>query len=203
MPQQVFEEFAEDYDAWFEEHAAEYRAELERVRRLVPPGEGCAVEVGAGSGRFAAPLGIGLGIEPSLALARMTRQRGVEVVRGRAEALPLRDGSCSLVLMVTVICFLDDPASALQEVHRVLAPGGTVVIGLLEREGRSARTYRHSREKGRFLCHARFYSADEVISLLRACGFSVAGMESMQGFCVIRAGKHTDRCATTQSGNIY
>ncbi|MCE5338891.1 MAG: hypothetical protein LLF90_09435 [Methanomicrobiaceae archaeon] len=103
LPGDIFEQFAEEYDRWFDEHNAGYRAELARVRRLLPRPDSRAVEVGVGSGRFAALLGIRLGIEPSRALGRMARERGIEVIQGRAESIPLRDGACSSVLLVTVI----------------------------------------------------------------------------------------------------
>ncbi len=189
MTVDVFERFAEEYDRWFEEHPAEYRAELDRVRRLLPCPDARAVEVGVGSGRFAAPLGIRIGIEPSRALGRMARERGIEVIRGRAESIPLQDGSSSSVLMVTVICFLDDPAAAFKEIHRILAPPGTLVIGFLEREGPVAQKYLHEGGKHRFLSRARFYSTGEVRELLRQSGFCVAEVESRAGFCVLAARK--------------
>lgn len=189
MSWDVFEQFAADYDRWFEEHLAEYHAELARIRRLLPSPDPRAVEVGVGSGRFAAPLGIPLGIEPSLALGRMARERGVEVIRGRTESLPLRDGSCSSVLMVTVICFLDDPVPAFLETRRVLVPGGTLVLGFIEREGEVARKYLHEKGKHKFLSRARFYSSDEVRALLGRTGFRVAGVDSRVGFSVIAARK--------------
>ena len=46
-PEDVFEEFAEEYDRWFEEHRAEYHAELTRVRHLLPCPDPRAIEVGA------------------------------------------------------------------------------------------------------------------------------------------------------------
>lgn len=188
-PEDVFEEFAEEYDRWFEEHRAEYHAELTRVRHLLPCPDPRAIEVGVGSGRFATPLGIKLGLEPSLALARMARRRGIEVIRGRGESIPIRDGACSLVLMVTVICFLDDPVPVFRELHRILAPRGTLLIGFLEREGAVARKYRHDRGKHRFLSRARFYSSDEVQDLLGRTGFCVTEVESKAGFTVIAAEK--------------
>src|SRR5690606_18061628 len=124
MSQDVFEEYAEDYDRWFDEHRNEYLQELSRIREVLLAPDSRSIEVGVGSGRFAAPLGIRLGIEPSRALGRMARQRGIEVIRGRVEALPLMDGSCSSVLLVTVICFLEDPIPAFRELHRILVPGG-------------------------------------------------------------------------------
>ncbi|KLK87243.1 methyltransferase type 11 [Methanoculleus sediminis] len=189
MSEDIFEQFSGDYDCWFEEHRAEYRAELARIRRLFPRPDSRALEVGVGSGRFAAPLGVPLGLEPSRALGRMARRRGIEVIRGRAESIPIRDGSCSSVLMVTVICFLDDPVPAFEEIHRILVPGGTLVLGFIEREGEVARKYLHEKGKHRFLSRARFYSSGEVRELLGRTGFSVMAIDSRAGFSVIAARK--------------
>ena len=184
-----FEQHAEAYDRWFDEHPAEYRAELARVRQLLPAPDSRAVEVGTGSGRFAAPLGIGIGVEPSRALGLMARRRGIDVLRGRAEALPLASGSCSCVLMVTVICFLEDPAAALRELRRVLAPGGTLVLAYIERDGPIALRYLRTGGKRRFLSHARFSSAGEVTALLEDAGFRVDHVDARAGFCVTAAHK--------------
>ena len=63
----VFDKNAEAYDAWFEEHEAYYQLELEAIRQLMPK-IGKGVEIGVGTGRFAKPLGIEMGIEPSSAM---------------------------------------------------------------------------------------------------------------------------------------
>ncbi|HNL86893.1 MAG TPA: class I SAM-dependent methyltransferase, partial [Methanoregulaceae archaeon] len=131
----MFEEYAEDYDRWFDEHHDEYLAELSRIMKVLPAANSRSVEVGVGSGRFAAPLGIALGIEPSRTLGRMARQKGIEVVRALAEALPLRDGSCSSLLLVTVICFLEDPVPAFRELHRILVSRGPLTLAFIERMG--------------------------------------------------------------------
>lgn len=189
MPQDVFEDFADEYDRWFEDHPEAYLAELSRIRRVLPPPDSLSLEVGVGSGRFAAPLGIALGIEPSRALGRMARRRGVEIVRGRAEALPFRDGSFSSVLMVTVLCYLDNPQDALRELRRILHPGGFLVVAFIEREGRVHRNYLREGEKGRFLYLAKFYSREEVYSFLNETGFDVKNRDTRAGFCVIAAQK--------------
>lgn len=103
MPQEVFEYHADAYDDWFGVHRKVYRAECESIRRALPAPDARTVEVGVGSGRFAVSLGIPVGIEPSVALGQMARRRGIEVIRGVEESLPLKDESCSSVLMVTVI----------------------------------------------------------------------------------------------------
>jgi SAM-dependent methyltransferase len=189
MPQDIFEEYADDYDRWFDEHRDEYHAELARIRKVLPPQDSHAIEVGVGSGRFAAPLGITLGVEPSRALCRKARQRGIGVIRGNAESLPIRNESCSSVLFVTVICFLDDPVPAFRELHRIFIPGGFVVAAFIERGGQIHRKYLMEGGKGRFLSRARFYSSDEVQALLRGTGFCVTEVDSRAGFCVLAAQK--------------
>jgi SAM-dependent methyltransferase len=190
MAEDVFERYATEYDAWYDEHRRAYLAELARIRCVLPPIDRRSVEIGAGSGRFAGPLGIRISIEPSHALGRMAYRRGIDTIRGRAECLPLRNGSCSTVLLVTVLCFLEDPHRALQEIRRVLVPGGFLVVGFLEREGPVVRKYLHEGGKGRFLSHARFFSADEVRKLLLRAGFSVLTEDCRQGFGVVLARKN-------------
>jgi ubiquinone/menaquinone biosynthesis C-methylase UbiE len=185
----VFGEYAGDYDRWFDEHRDEYLAELSRIRQVLPAPGTQAIEVGVGSGRFAAPLGIRVGVEPSLALCRMAYRRGVEVIRGRAEALPIKDGSSSLLLLVTVICYLDDPKAALVELYRVLIPGGFLIVAFIERAGQIHGKYLKEGGKGRFLSEGRFYSPEEVRTFLEETKFKVIKVDSRVGFCIIAGQK--------------
>lgn len=189
MPPDVFEEYAEDYDRWFDEHRDVYLSELARIGAVLPPPDNRSIEVGVGSGRFAAPLGIRLGIEPSRALGLMARDRGIEIIRGRAEDLPIKERSCSSVLLVTVLCFLDNPALALREVHRILIPGGFLIVAFIDRGGPIHQKYVLDGMKGRFLSRARFYSPEDVAALLKEARFRVVRIDSRAGFCIIAAQK--------------
>ncbi len=87
----TFDEQTVAYDAWFERNRPVYQVELEAIRQVLPLATGAlGVEVGIGSGRFAAPLGIGMGVEPSIRMAATARLRDVRVVLGVAEKLPLQ-----------------------------------------------------------------------------------------------------------------
>src|SRR5690625_4128806 len=60
----AYDQRAADYDGWYDDNPALYRAELDLVGDLLEPLRpiGPGLEVGAGTGRFAAPLGIDTGL---------------------------------------------------------------------------------------------------------------------------------------------
>jgi SAM-dependent methyltransferase len=144
-----FDEQANEYDAWFEKHPDLYQAELETVRSFIPA-SGIGVKIGVGTGRFAALLGIHIGVEPAPRMAELARQRGIEVLEGTVEALPLFDSSYDFALMVTVFCFLDDVSLAFREVCRILQPNGTLDIGFIDRESELGRQYSQKKKQIQF-----------------------------------------------------
>ena len=171
MPKvEPFEKHRERYESWFERHRHAYLSELEAVRRLLPK-EGKGAEIGVGTGRFAGPLGIKLGVEPSRAMAEIAKKRGIEVIEGVAENLPFPDESLDYLLMVTTICFVDDPERALREAYRVLKPGGALIIGFVDKNSPIGRHYEEHKEESVFYRDARFFSTEELLELLKKVGF--------------------------------
>lgn len=166
---ELFDENADDYDHWFDEHPLVYQAELEAVRKLLPR-TGLGIEIGMGTGRFAAPLGITQGVEPSLSMRRIAEQRGLEPLDGVAEDLPYDDESFDYALMVTTICFVDNPDVAVHDAWRVLKPGGTLVMGFVDRNSPVGKGYEANRDKSRFYRDARFFSVDQIVSLMKDSG---------------------------------
>ena len=145
------------------------------MRALLPEPPGRGLEVGVGSGKFAAPLGITTGLEPSAVMAERARRLGIEVVTGVGEALPFPEASFDLVLMVTTLCFLDSPPQCLREIRRVLAPGGCLLIGFVDKNSTLGHRYRMRQSSSRFYGVAEFFTAAEVVALLEQAGFTVAG----------------------------
>lgn len=208
----TFDRQAAEYDAWFEKNNRLYQAELEALQAFIPT-TGQGVEIGVGTGRFAAPLGISVGVEPSLQMAALARQQGIEVLEGQAEALPFADNSFDFAVMVTVICFIDDVFKAFLEAWRILKPRGTLVVGFIDRESELGRIYNQKKGQSSFYRDANFYSASEVETLLTKADFScfsyrqtllsgettytdVRAGHGIGGFVVIRARK-------TQKGDIH
>jgi SAM-dependent methyltransferase len=165
-----FDENATAYDTWFDENRSLYQAELEAVKDFIPL-DGMGVEIGVGTGRFAAPLGITIGAEPSHKMAELARQRGAEVFECVAEALPFADATFDFALMVTVVYFLEDVTRAFREVRRILKADGVLIVGFVDRESELGRQYSQMKEQSRFYREATFYSVAELEGRLTEAGF--------------------------------
>lgn len=171
MPRQtVFDLHSGEYDAWYDEHGELYRAELKAVEKVLP-GDGIGLEVGVGSGRFAGPLNIAFGIDPSLDMAAMASQRGVSTALAVAEALPFMPASFHYVVFITSLCFVQSVSASLAEASRVLKSGGHVVIGLVNRDSDIGKNYEAGKEQNMFYRNARFLSADDIAKELDRAGF--------------------------------
>ena len=106
-------------------------------REFVGRVRGRVLEIGAGDGENFGALHADvewIGLEPDASrraeLATRARewQHSSEPLDAKAEAIPLPDASVDAVVATYVLCSVDDPATALAEVRRVLVPGGRVVF---------------------------------------------------------------------------
>ncbi len=165
-----FDTHTEQYENWFEQNKAVYHSELQAIQAVWPVKER-SLEIGVGTGRFAGPLGIGFGLDPSEAMLVHARKRGIHVVSGIAEKLPFADKTFDTILIVMTICYVDDVIATLRETNRVLKPGGSVIIGFLDRASKIGRAHLDQQAHKYFYTDARFFSAKEVDNLLQELGF--------------------------------
>lgn len=171
MPRiEPFEQHPDRYDRWFDRHSAVFAAEVRALRSLRPPG-GRGLAIGVGTGRFAQALDIEDGVDPSAEMRQRAQQRGLRVRDGTAEDLPYDDDQFDVALLVTTICFVDNVEQSLAEAHRVLAPGGTLLIGLVDRESLLGQRYEAKKEDHPFYYAAHFHTTEEVVATMRAVGF--------------------------------
>jgi SAM-dependent methyltransferase len=112
------------------------------VLHLCQPEKGFWVDLGAGKGQVAIPL-IEATTNPVVMLDPNAEamSKGLETARGKglghqlaavvgvAEDMPFPENSVDLVVSRGSIFFWDDPVKGLQEVYRVLRPGGKAIIG--------------------------------------------------------------------------
>lgn len=167
---EIFDKYFDEYDEWFDIHPWVYRSELEAVRKFLPQ-NGYGVEIGAGTGRFSIPFGITIGVEPSKAMADIARSRGMTIFDAKAENLPFDDNAFDFALMVTTICFLEDPLQALKEIRRILRPDGKIIIGMFDKDSPLGREYDAKKKTSKFYQNAEFYSVNQVLEWLRISGF--------------------------------
>ena len=166
-----FEKYSDRYDEWFETHSDIYQAELEAIRQLMPFPQGKSLEVGVGSGKFAIPLGIKIGVEPSENMALKAEKQGIQVFRHVAEKLQFPDSEFDTVLMVTTICFVDDIFKSFREAFRVLKPNGCIVVGFVDKGSKLGKEYNDKRNTSAFYKDATFFSTQEVRNYLTEAGF--------------------------------
>jgi len=165
-----FERHHARYDRWFVRHWAAYCSELLALRGCWPAG-GRSLEIGVGTGRFAAPLGVAVGIDPAGAVLRYAARRGLTVACAVGESLPFRAAVFDGVLVVTTICFVADATLMLAEARRVLRPDGVLCIGFVDRDSPWGRYYRARQARNVFYRGAVFHAASDVDALVRDAGF--------------------------------
>ncbi len=172
MPKtEPFEKHSDRYDEWFEKNRDVYNSELEAIRKLIPSPHAKGLEVGVGSGKFAVPLGIKIGVEPSDRMAAKAEKHGIRVFRNVAEDLPFSDSEFDFVLMVTTICFVDDILTSFREAFRVLKTRGCIIVGFVDKESDLGKQYLDKRNTSVFYKEATFFSAQEVCQYLTDVGF--------------------------------
>jgi demethylmenaquinone methyltransferase/2-methoxy-6-polyprenyl-1,4-benzoquinol methylase len=134
----MFDGVAPDYDrmerlftfgtgSWYRRQAL--------VRAGLAPGMR-VVDVGAGTGLvtreavwLAADPALVTGVDPSIGMLACARlPRGVRRLGGRAEAIPLADGSCDFLSMGYALRHVSDLETAFGEFRRVLRPGGRLCL---------------------------------------------------------------------------
>ncbi|HHV42412.1 MAG TPA: methyltransferase domain-containing protein [Clostridiaceae bacterium] len=173
---ELYSRHAGSYDQWYTDNQDLYEQEVNLVRRLIVAGlppdlsvkNSLGLEVGAGSGRFAARIPISHGLEPAAGMAELARKRGVNIISGLAEDLPFPALYFDYVAFLTSLCFVNDADLALREASRVLKPTGFIVIAFLNKGTAAGRLLLESRHQDPFLARARLYDEEELRRLLRA-----------------------------------
>jgi len=173
----LFDVHAGRYDMWYERNRLVAESEVLAAREALRGGGRPCVEVGVGSGFFARRLGCEYGVDPSLSMVSIARERGVGVVLGRGEFLPLADGSAGSVLVVVTICFADDPGALVREAARILRPHGILATCIVPRDTPWGRLYRSQARRGHPLYSAaKFYRLRDVVGMVESAGLRVEGI---------------------------
>jgi ubiquinone/menaquinone biosynthesis C-methylase UbiE/DNA-binding transcriptional ArsR family regulator len=136
------------------------------------------LDIGTGTGRmlelFAGQAGRAVGIDQSAAMLSIARAnlerhavRNAQLKQGDIYALPVERDAYDLVLVHQVLHFLDDPARAIREMVRVLAPGGRLmIVDFAPHEKEFLRTEHAHRRLG--------FAREEIAGVLADAGLDLA-----------------------------
>ena len=165
-----FEKYSNEYEEWFENNRSLYQDEVKSLKKLVGNTQN-GLEIGIGTGRFALPIGIKIGIEPSAKMKDIAISKGLKVLGGAAENLPFEDNMFDFATMTNSVCFVDDLLKSFQEAFRVIKQNGFLIIGFIDKDSKLGVEYQEKSKRSKFYLDAKFYSTDEIITLLKRVGF--------------------------------
>jgi ubiquinone/menaquinone biosynthesis C-methylase UbiE len=166
--------------ALYREQAAQLTAGLRDGASVleVAPGPGyLAIEV-AKLGRFEVA-----GLDISRTMVEIAREnaaaagRAVDFQQGDATAMPFAEGAFDLIVCQAAFKNFRQPVSALDEMHRVLRPGGLAVIQDMRKEATAAEIDREVRSQG--LGAVNGFITRRVLRGLRNRAFSRAQFERL------------------------
>jgi len=191
---------------WFDRRAASYESGVtSRWRDPVQRASLDALHIGAGDRLLDVGCGTGaasrsaasvaasvVGIDLSLEMIRKAQQMAdgfanVHFEIADSEHLPFEDGAFTAVLCSNSFHHYPDPARAVREMARVLAPEGRIVIGDACSDRAAARVadvFLRRFEPG----HVRLYRSDELGSFVRNAGLSRVELKRLSdgGFAIVR-----------------
>ena len=168
--QEYFAANAADWDDLRARHIREDLVEAEMTNLLSDTKCDLLVDLGTGTGRmleiFSSHASRAVGFDINANMLTIARARldnpdrlHCQVRQGDCADVPLEDGTAGVVIVHQVLHFLDDPARAVGEAARVLAPSGRVLIAdFLPHEVEALRDEHAHRRLG--------FSDDEVIEWL-------------------------------------
>lgn len=133
----LFDSTAADYDRidrllalgsgpWYRNQALQ-RAGLKSGMRVVDVGVGTGL-VAREAVKLVGDPALVMGVDPSAGMMACADLPGVQLVEGRAEAIPFPDASFDFLSMGYALRHIGDLSAAFSEFHRVLKPGGRLCL---------------------------------------------------------------------------
>src|SRR5215204_5109667 len=158
-----------------------------RRRRLLAGARGAVLEIGGGTGANLAhyrDVDRVVVTEPDPFMRRRLDQKlaearvPLEVSATGAEALPFPDGSFDTVVSTLVLCTVPDQESALEEVRRVLRPGGRLLFIEHVRAAGSTARWQDRLDPLWGRLHGGCHPNRDTVAAIEEAGFEIETFES-------------------------
>jgi ubiquinone/menaquinone biosynthesis C-methylase UbiE len=177
---------------------------MRSLRRHAPGPVGLVVDLGCGTGRFTAALAEAfaapvLGVEPAANMRAAAEAKphpaAVRFVEGRAERIPLGDGTADLVFMSQVFHHVGDRPAALREVRRVLKPGGVLCARQTTRENLDCYFYQRFFPGARAVDERRLPSRAGLLGLAGSSGYRTVAVETLRHDVAATSSEYVEKVA--------
>lgn len=148
-----FDDYANDYDAWFKENEDLFMSELLLVKYCLKDA-GKVLSVGCGSGLFEKVLreehhiDVEYGIEPSQEMAKIAIARGMSVQVGGAEDVDFGCECYDTVMFNGSPSYITDLGAAVVKAYNALKPNGKIILIDVPKEGSYALLYNLAKTLG-------------------------------------------------------
>lgn len=173
-------------------HVLDGSATLDRVTL-----RGRVLDVGAGQGTDVSYLlrrGYdAIGLEPNPRAVESCVARGIPVVQGTLDSHDFGPEQFDTILLNQVIEHLRAPQESLREVHRLLRPGGRVVIFTPNVESVPATVFSGDWAHWHIPYHLHLFGPAQLSRILRDAGFKVASLKTVTPAFWLNMSRHLQR----------
>ncbi len=197
-PPAVLEDYyrnSENYAYWNDvifpasENARREKLFVPRAKRLVEICQrhgiagGTLLEVGSGFGTFGQEVSkLGyfkrfVAVEPTPGLAATCRKRGLEVIESPIEQVTLADGSVDVIASFEVVEHLFSPKDILTKAHRLLRPGGVMVVSVPACSGFDVMVLKE-KSSSVDVEHLNYFHPASLSRLFSSCGFDTLEVQT-------------------------
>lgn len=164
------------FDSWIPLQRYWQRARFRIIQEYLAD-EGWVLDIGCGSSRIVQTLPRVVGMDLAMRKLRWLRSPGRNLLQGDMNRLPFRDGSVDAVVSSEVIEHIPREEVRIEELVRVIRPGGSLVLGTPDYGKRLWRTLEWIYGKlfpgGYVKEHINRYNHDELRSILEGMGLEV------------------------------
>ncbi len=172
------------YDSYYHEEKVSPpspRQSARALRRLIERSYGAearVIDIGCNTGSNLLEFGDTRwelhGVEPAAPAARMAREHTRATIHeGLLEDLDLPQAHFDYIIFNQVIEHIREPIAALQSIVRLLAPGGTLMLGTVDRHSRVARQMGKAWPMYYSTGHYHFFCDQSVTRMVEACGLAI------------------------------
>ncbi len=177
--ERLFDKWPQQYDAWFQTPIGRLikAYDIKIVIDLLRPGQGeMILDAGCGTGIFtldflaagAQITGLEISLPMLIGAGQKARGYSFNGVRGDMIYLPFKENSFDKAVSITALEFIQDAKGAVNELFRVVKPGGWVVVATLNSLSpwtarRKAKTRKRQKH---ILAKASFRSPEEIKAMV-------------------------------------